>query len=91
MREVNVERALGQRIHQIGGECFKFVSPGVVGVPDRIIIVPGGEIFWTEVKSWTGRLSSMQERMHRRLRDLEQEVLVIRSLDQIDKHFPIER
>ena len=78
------------RIRRIGGVCFKFVSPGTVGVPDRIVILPGGEITWVELKTWLGKLSPEQVRMHKRLKDLEQEVVVLRSTDQIDKQFPVE-
>lgn len=90
MKESDVEQALVDRIHTIGGECMKFVSPGLVGVPDRIIILPGGEIHWVELKTWTGKLSPMQVQMHKRLKRLDQDVWVIRSVDQINKLFPIE-
>ena len=89
MRESAIERHLVERVRRIGGECFKFVSPGRVGVPDRVVILPGGEIFWIELKTWTGKVSPEQLRMHFRLRELDQDVHVIRSIDQIDKLFPL--
>ena len=90
MRESKIEAYLVARIRRLGGVCFKFVSPGTVGVPDRIVILPGGEITWVELKTWLGKLSPEQVRMHARLRALDQEVLVLRSVDQIDKAFQIQ-
>lgn len=91
MSERDIERYLTTRVRRIGGECFKFTSPGRVGVPDRIVLLPGGEVYWVELKDWLGKLSPEQVRMHKILIDLNQEVLVIRSVDQVDKHFPVEK
>ena len=90
MKESAIERHLVERIRRIGGECFKFMSPGRVGMPDRLVVLPGGEVFWVELKAWLGKLSPEQIRMHFRLRELGQDVQVFRSTDQIDKYFPVE-
>lgn len=57
---------------------------------DRLIVLPGGEVVWAEVKDIDGVVSPMQARMHKRLKELTQEVKVFRSTDQIDRYFPIE-
>ena len=44
-----------------GGLCYKFVSPGNRGVPDRLVITPDGCVFFVELKSQTGRLSELQK------------------------------
>ena len=44
-----------------GGLCYKFVSPGNRGVPDRLVITPDGRVFFVELKSKTGRLSELQK------------------------------
>lgn len=91
MRESRIEQHLVQRIRRIGGECFKFLSPGRVGVPDRLVVLPGGEVVWVELKMPRGILAAPQIRMHKRLRELIQDVEVLRSVEAIDKRFPIER
>lgn len=40
--------------------CYKFVSPGRIGVPDRIVIA-NGQVIFVELKSETGKLSKVQE------------------------------
>lgn len=51
MRETIVEQALTRAVHAAGGLCWKFTSPGTVGVPDRVVILPGGHVGFIEVKA----------------------------------------
>ncbi len=50
VRESEVEAYLVKRVREAGGITYKFVSPGHVGVPDRIIII-NGEVSFVEVKA----------------------------------------
>lgn len=52
MDERSVERILKQRVEESipGAKCLKFVSPGYTGVPDRIILLPGGAVVFVELK-----------------------------------------
>ena len=50
MREASLERYAAEQIKKIGGRAFKWVCPGVSGVPDRICIFPGGKIVFVEFK-----------------------------------------
>lgn len=68
IREAKVERYLDQCVRSIGGLTRKWVSPGVDGVPDRIVIA-GGKVWFVEVKTSDGVLSDAQKREHIRLRD----------------------
>ena len=90
-RESSIEAYLDQRVRAIGGEAFKFVSPGRVGVPDRLVVLPGGEVVWCEIKAPGGKVSPAQGRCHKRLRELTQEVKVLWSTAQINRYFPIEK
>lgn len=51
MRERDIELYLTNKLQRIGGQCLKFVSPGHDGVPDRIILLPGGIIAFAELKA----------------------------------------
>jgi len=62
MKESDVEKYLNDQVKKIGGITRKWVSPGHAGVPDRIVIFPGGFIFFCEVKTDKGKLSVRQER-----------------------------
>lgn len=52
MLEKDIERKLVKPIKLLGGLCLKFESPGYTGVPDRIILLPGGRICFAELKKW---------------------------------------
>ena len=51
MRETEIENYLKEQVRKMGGLALKFVSPGCTGVPDRIVILPGGRIGFLEVKA----------------------------------------
>ena len=51
MREKTVEQKLVRAVRAKGGVCWKFTSPSMVGVPDRVVILPGGHIGFVEVKA----------------------------------------
>lgn len=47
---------------------MKFVSPGNDGVPDRIVVLPGGGVIFIELKATTGKLMANQRVQISRLR-----------------------
>lgn len=50
--ERDVEKRFKRRVEKSveGALCWKFVSPGQSGVPDRIVILPHGLMMWVELK-----------------------------------------
>lgn len=50
MKESELERKFCGLVSQAGGKAYKFVSPGNTGVPDRIVVFPGGRIGFIELK-----------------------------------------
>lgn len=58
--EKDVEKYLRNRVEKAGGRAYKFVSPGNNGVPDRVVVLPGGRVYFVELKDVRGRLSPMQ-------------------------------
>lgn len=60
--EKDIEQKLVAMVKRYGGECLKWVCPGWSGVPDRIILLPGGHIMFVETKRPKGgKVSKMQE------------------------------
>jgi hypothetical protein len=51
MRERDVETYLVNQCAKRGWLCEKFTSPGKAGVPDRLILCPGGYACFAEVKA----------------------------------------
>ena len=56
MKESYIESYLVRKVKEHGGLCYKFVSPGNPGVPDRLIITPTGKTIFVELKTEVGRL-----------------------------------
>ena len=61
MKESAIEAWMVRAIRSRGGLCYKWVSPGTTGVPDRIVILPGGRTIYVELKTEVGRLSEIQK------------------------------
>ena len=51
MREKQIEQKLVRAVKALGGMAVKFVSPGFNGVPDRLVLLPGGKVAFAEVKA----------------------------------------
>ncbi|MDL2273435.1 VRR-NUC domain-containing protein [Oscillospiraceae bacterium OttesenSCG-928-G22] len=84
MKESQLEGRLVRGIRAMGGKAYKFVSPGNVGVPDRIVILPGGRILFAELKADGGRLSAGQLMQIKELRRLGAEVYEVWGASGVD-------
>lgn len=85
MLEVQVELRLVSEVGRRGGLCYKFTS-GETGVPDRIVVAPGGRVAFIELKKPKGgKLSSMQKFQIERLRKLGVPAMVIKNYADVDK------
>ena len=83
MLEKNIEKFLGDEIKKLDGRFYKFVSPGNSGVPDRIIFLPEGKIFFVELKTKKGTPSKLQRLQIRRLKKLGQDVRILYGLEEV--------
>ena len=83
MKESYIESQLVRRIRAAGGLCYKWVSPGCDGVPDRIVILPGGRVIFVELKTETGWLSKIQQYTHMTMRERGVDVRTLYGLDQV--------
>jgi len=62
VREANLENKLVHEVEKRGGICWKFTSPGTRGVPDRIVLAPGGRVAFVEMKAPRGQLEPLQKK-----------------------------
>lgn len=81
VRERDIEKWLMSQVKKLGGEAFKFVSPGNDGVPDRLVCIPGGSVYFAELKADRGRPSGIQEWQMARLKKLGMNVYLITGMD----------
>lgn len=68
MLEKEIERHLREGVKSLGGLCLKFVTPGFTGVPDRIVLMPGGRMCFVELKRPGQRERQRQQFVQKRLR-----------------------
>ena len=82
--ERDIERKLNEAVKRRGGLCLKWVCPGWVGVPDRIVLMPGGRVYFVELKRPKGgKVSAMQVWWHQQLEALGFRHLIIRDEEQL--------
>lgn len=77
MREKQVEQKLVKAVKSHDGICPKLVSPGMDGMPDRMVLLPGCRIGFVEVKAPGQKPRPLQEQRHRILRKLGFPVFVM--------------
>ena len=83
MREKTIETKLVKAVKEKGGIAPKFVSPGLDGVPDRLVLLPGGKIAFIELKATGKKLRPLQVRRKSQLEKLGFSVYCIDRADQI--------
>ena len=85
--EKQVEGYLVRRVKEAGGLAAKWVSPGLNGVPDRIVFLPGGRIIFVEVKAPGKKLRPIQEHIRKKLEDLGVDFKVIDTKEAVNALF----
>ena len=83
LRECVIEKALVKEAKSRGGMAVKFVSPGFDGVPDRLVLLPGGKCAFVELKAPGKKLRPLQAKRKHQLEALGFSVFVIDGLEQI--------
>lgn len=77
MRERDIERKFVAEIKKNEGLAPKFISPGLNGMPDRLVLLPKGIMAFVEVKCEGGKLSPIQIKRKSQLESLGFKVYVI--------------
>jgi len=80
-----IEKTLAAEVKKLGGWSLKLLCQFVTGLPDRLVLLPGGVIFFVEVKSTGKKPTTIQLLIHERLRRLGFRVEVIDSLKQLNQ------
>ena len=84
MRESKIEKSLKNKVQNMGGIALKFVSPGIAGVPDRIVLIPNGKVVFVELKAPGKTMRPIQLKRKSQLEYLGFKVYLIDSLQGVD-------
>lgn len=85
MNEKQIEQALVRKVKAMGGIAPKFVSLGFDGMPDCLVLFPGGHIAFVEVKAPGKKPRAIQTARHEMLRRMGFLVYVLDGPEQIEK------
>ena len=83
MREKTVESKFTSAVKAKGGLAVKFTSPGFNGMPDRLVMFPGGRIAFVEVKAPGETPRPLQRSRLKLLRRLGFKAFVLDDIEQI--------
>jgi len=79
-----LERKLGRKVRAAGGISIKLLSTHITGLPDRMCLLPGGRVFFAEIKTTGKKPTKIQKAIHSKFMKLGFNVYVIDRSSQID-------
>lgn len=85
MNEKLIERKLRDSIKKLGGIALKFSSPYHRGMPDRIVLMPGGRIAFAELKTTGKKPTVLQKKAIAELQAMGFKADVIDSQEGLNK------
>lgn len=84
MEESRVENYLKRRVEKLGGKAYKWNPTGVIGVPDRMVLLPGGKVIFIELKAPGKKARKIQEYRAKQLKDLGFQVECLDTVEKVD-------
>ena len=83
MREKTIEQKLALAVRALEGIPVKIMTCNFNGMPDRLVLLPGGRLAFVEVKAPGKHLRPLQQRRKRQLEALGFRVYIIDHPNQI--------
>jgi hypothetical protein len=85
MLEKEIELHLAKAVKKMGGRAVKFISPGFDGMPDRLVLMPGGKCGFVEVKAPGKKPRALQLVRLEMLKDLGFKAYVLDARERIEE------
>ena len=85
MTEKHIEQKLIAVVKALGGMAIKINSLSMSGLPDRLVLLPGGEVIFIELKAPGKEMRPLQVKRKRQLEGLGFSVYCIDDVNQIEK------
>ena len=87
MNEKLLERKLRDGVKKLGGIALKFGTEHHTGMPDRIVLMPGGQTSFVETKTTGKKPTLLQTKCLDMLSDFGFKAVVIDSQEKLDEFF----
>jgi hypothetical protein len=84
INEGMLERRLKHEVEKNGGMALKFTSPSMAGLPDRIVLIPGGKAIFVEMKAPGKKLRPLQQKRKSQLEAIGFTVYCLDSIQSIE-------
>ena len=84
MNEKLLEKKLRDEVKKLGGLALKFGTTYHTGMPDRIVLMPGGQTRFVELKSTGKKPTALQVKSLELLNELGFKAAVIDSQESLD-------
>ena len=84
-KEKILEKKLAVEVKKRGGWAIKLLAGLVSGLPDRLCLLPGGRLFFAEIKETGKKPSKIQKFVHTKIRSLGFRVEVVDSTEKINQ------
>ena len=81
MLEKQIERKLTEEVKKLNGMCLKQTS--LAGIPDRLVLMPGGKIAFVELKAPGEKPRKLQQVRIKQLRKMGFMCFVVDGLEMI--------
>lgn len=78
-----IESTLVKLVNKLKGWAIKLPCVYLTGLPDRLVLLPGGIIFFAEIKTTGKKATAVQKLVHRKIRRLGFKVYVIDNLNEL--------
>lgn len=85
MLESKIEARLANKMKELGGIAIKLPANLYTGIPDRMCLLPGGALFFVELKQKGKKPTAIQLWWARWLKQMEFEHFVIDTMEGVEE------
>jgi hypothetical protein len=82
--ERDIELYLMKQVRALGGRALKMAPVSKAGLPDRVCVLPNGQVRWVELKRPGGKVTKIQSHAHAEFLRLGHFVHVLSTHDEVD-------
>ena len=89
MLESTIERYFCSKVKRLGGIAVKLSPAGTAGMPDRLVLLPGGRVVFVELKAPGKKMRLLQRRRADRFQKMGFDVVCLDSRQAVDRFLEV--